>query len=375
MTILTKLMVKPRYGYGFNIWLEHNGNYLIGKKEAQILEGINTIGSLMGTARSIGISYAHAWNTIDKISRVLGEQIIEARRGGEFGGGARLTEVGLLLLKKYKSLEKQIVESLSYEEKRPMIKSKLFSYDVKAPDISIIGSHCIGIEIIIDLLMRDLKFNPELAYVGSSGGFAAVMLGEADIAGVHLFDDETGQYNVPFLKRYFIDDKAVVVRGYLREQGFLLAKGNPKNIKGFEDLLRKDVKFVNRSLGSGTRAILDREIKKIAERTGLKPKEVSKRVRGYSIELRSHEDVAKALKNGKADVGLGIRAVAEKYKLDFIPLAEEYFDFVIDKKRLGKLLVNSFIEMLGSKRFKSEVKMHAPGIRIVKGTGDIIYEP
>ncbi len=374
MTVLTKIMVKPRYGYGFNVWLEHNGNYLIGKKEAQILEGINTIGSFMGTAKSLGISYAYAWNTIDRISKVLGEQIIEARRGGESGGGARLTEAGLLLLKKYKSLEKQIVESLSYR-KKPMIKSRLFSYDIKAPDLSIIGSHCIGIEIIIDLLMRELKFNPELAYVGSSGGLAAVMLGEADIAGVHLFDDETRQYNVPFLKRYFIDDKAVVVRGYLREQGFLLAKGNPKNITGFKDLLRKDVKFVNRSLGSGTRAILDREMKKIAERIGIKLKEVSKRVRGYSIELRSHVEVAKALKNGKADVGLGIRAVAEKYELDFIPLAEEYFDFVIDKKRLRKPLVNSFIEMLSSERFKSEVEMHAPGIRIIKETGNVIYEP
>ncbi|MCP8316668.1 MAG: LysR family transcriptional regulator [archaeon] len=368
-------MVKPRYGYGFNVWLEHNGKYLTGEKEARILECINTIGSFMGTAKSLGISYAHAWNTIDRISKILGEQIIEARRGGESGGGARLTEAGFLILKEYKNLEKQMAESLSYREKRPMVKSKLFSHDVKAPDLSIIGSHCIGIEIIIDLLMRELKFSPELAYVGSSGGLAAVMLGEADIAGVHLLDDETGQYNLPFLKKYFIDDKAVVVRGYMREQGFLLAKGNPKNIRGFEDLLRNDVKFVNRSLGSGTRAMLDREMKKIAEKIGIKPKEISKRIRGYNIEVRSHIEVAKAVSHGKAYVGLGIRAVAEKYELDFIPLAEEYFDFVIDKKRLKKPLVNSFIEMLGSDRFKTEVKKHAPGIKIIKDTGNLIYEP
>ncbi len=368
-------MLKPRYGYGFTAWLKHNGEYLIGEKEARILECINTIGSFMGTAKSLGISYAHAWNTIDRISKILGEQIIEARRGGESGGGARLTEAGLLILKEYKNLEKQIAESLSYREKRPMVRSKLFSYDVKVPDLSIIGSHCIGIEIIIDLLMKELKFSPELACVGSSGGLAAVMLGEADIAGVHLLDDETGQYNVPFLKRYFIDDKAVVVRGYLREQGFLVAKGNPKNIGGFEDLLRKDVKFVNRSLGSGTRAILDREMKKIAERMGIKPKEVSQKVRGYDMEVKSHIEVAKAVSRGKADVGLGIRAVSKKYELDFIPLAEEYFDFVIDKKRLKKPLVNSFIEMLGSERFKTEVEKSAPGIKIIKETGNLIYEP
>ncbi|MCP8317329.1 MAG: hypothetical protein H3Z51_10815 [archaeon] len=280
-----------------------------------------------------------------------------------------------MILKEYKNLEKQIAESLSYREKRPIAKSKLFSYDVKAPDLSIIGSHCIGIEIIIDLLMKKLKFSLELAYVGSSGGLAAVMLGEADIAGVHLLDDETGQYNVPFLKRYFIDDKAVVVRGYLREQGFLVAKDNPKNIRGFEDLLRKDVKFVNRSLGSGTRAILDKEMKKISEKMGIKPKEASQVVRGYDMEVKSHTEVAKAVSHGKADVGLGIRAVSEKYGLEFIPLSEEYFDFVIDKKRLKKPLVNSFIEILGSERFKTEVEKSAPGIKIIKETGNLIYEP
>ena len=368
-------MVKPKYSHGFTAWLEHNGKYLIGEKEARILEGINTIGSFIGTAKSLVISYAHAWNTVDRISKILGEQTIEARRGGESGGGARLTGAGLSILEEYKSLEKQIEESLSHKTKRPIAKSKLFSYDTKASDLSIIGSHCIGIEIIIDLLMRELKFSPELAYVGSSGGLAAVMLGETDIAGVHLLDDETGQYNLPFLKRYFIDDKAVVVRGYLREQGFLLAKGNPKNIRGFEDLLRKDVKFVNRSLGSGTRAMLDREMKRIAGRMGLKPNEIPQRVRGYNMEVRSHVEVAKALSNAKADVGLGIRAVAEKYGLDFIPSAEEYFDFVIDKKRLKKPLVNSFVEMLGSERFKTEVEKNAPGIKIIEETGKLIYEP
>jgi putative molybdopterin biosynthesis protein len=180
---------------------------------------------------------------------------------------------------------------------------------------------------------------------------------------------------LPFLKRYFIEDKAVVVRGYLREQGFILAKGNPKYVRGFEDLLRKDVKFVNRGLGSGTRAMLDREMKKIAERIGLKLNEIPKRVRGYSMEVKSHEEVAKAVSHAKADVGLGIRAVAEKYRLDFIPLAEEYFDFVIDKKRLKMPLVNSFIEMLGSDRFKMEVEKNAPGIKIVEETGKLIYEP
>ncbi|MGQ9719472.1 MAG: substrate-binding domain-containing protein [Nitrososphaerales archaeon] len=368
-------MVKPRYRYGFTAWLEHNGKYLLGEKEAKILEGISTKGSFMGTAKSLGISYAHAWNTVDRISKIMGKPIIEARRGGESGGSARLTEAGSSILREYKRIEKQIADSISYKEKRSLIKSKVFRYDIEVPDLSVIGSHCIGIEIIIDLLMSELKFTPELAFVGSSGGLAAVMLGEADIAGVHLLDEETGQYNLPFLKRYFIDDKAVVVRGYLREQGFLVAKSNPKSITGFEDLLRKDVKLVNRSLGSGTRAILDREMKKIAEKRKAGFKELSLEIRGYNLEVKSHDDVAKSVSIGKADVGLGIRAVAEKYELDFIPLIEENFDFVIDRERLRKTLVDSFVKTLGSERFKAELEKRAPGIRVTRETGKIIYQP
>ncbi|MCP8304708.1 MAG: LysR family transcriptional regulator [archaeon] len=365
--------MKPRYTPSFTAWLEYDGRYLIGEKEAQILEGIQTVGSFMGTAKALGISYAYAWNAIDRVSKILGELIIEARRGGESGGGAKLTEVGLSILQEYKNLEKQIEELLSYKVGKPKVKSKLFSHDITVPDLSIIGSHCIGIEILIELLAEESKFRSELVSVGSSGGLAAVMLGETDIAGVHLLDEETGEYNLPFLKRYFIDDKAVVVRGYLREQGFLLAKGNPKNIKGFEDLLRRDVKFVNRGLGSGTRSIVDREIKRMAEGRGLNSREVLQKIKGYDVKANSHTEVAKALVHGKADVGVGIRAIAERYGLDFVPLLEEHFDFVIDRKRLKKPLVNSFIKMLGSDRFKAELEGRASGIRVAKESGSIIY--
>ncbi|MCP8312502.1 MAG: LysR family transcriptional regulator [Candidatus Methylarchaceae archaeon HK02M1] len=367
--------MRLRYTPNFTAWLEFDGRYLIGEKEAEILEGIQTVGSFMGTAKALGISYAHAWNAIDRVSKILGEPIVEARRGGDSGGGAKLTEAGLSILQGYKNLENQIEEVLSYKIGKFKIKSKLFSHEITVPDLSIIGSHCIGIEILIELLAEESKFRSEFVSIGSSGGLAAVMLGETDIAGVHLLDEVTGEYNVPFLKRYFIDDKAIMVRGYLREQGFLLVKGNPKNIKGFGDLLKKDVKFVNRGLGSGTRSIVDREIRRMAEERGLNSRKVSQRIKGYNVEVNSHTEVAKALIHGKADVGVGIRAAAERFGLDFVPLLEEHFDFVIDRKRLKKPLVNLFIKMLGSDRFKSELERRASGIRMAEETGNIIYEP
>jgi len=368
--------MKPRFTPGFTARLDYKGRYLIGEKEAWILEGIQKIGSFMGTAKALGISYAHAWNTINRINKILGDPVIEARKGGESGGGgAKLTEVGISILQEYKKLEKQLEESLSYKIQKPKIKRKLFSHEITVPDLSIIGSNCIGIEILIESMKKELKFRSELVSIGSSGGLAAVMLGETDIAGIHLLDEETGQYNLPFLKRYFIDDKAVLVKGYLREQGFLTNVGNPKKIKSFEDLFSKDVKFVNRSLGSGTRSIIDREIKRMANVRGLKYKELFKNIKGYNIEVNSHKRVAKTVINGKADVGVGIKAIAERYKLDFIPLFEENFDFVIDRNRLKKPLVSSFIKTLSSERFKAELEKRASGIKVVNETGSIIYEP
>jgi molybdate transport system regulatory protein len=172
---------------GFEVWLELNGQYLIGKKEIEILEHIRQQGSFMRAAKTLGLSYAHAWNSIDNIQKILGAPLVEARRGGASGGGATLTYVADNILSEYHTLQKKLLKStaksiISKQE------ANLFKKKVWLPDITVIGSNSIGIELIIEQMLSEKKFSYEIVNVGSSGGLNAIMLGEADIAGVHLSD-------------------------------------------------------------------------------------------------------------------------------------------------------------------------------------------
>ena len=364
-------MSEGQFTARFKVWLEVDGKRAIGDQESQILEGIQKLGSFMATAKALGISYAHAWNTIDGVSKAIGAPLVEARAGGKYGGGAKLTEAGLELLKRYQELEERATPLLSAPASQN--RQSIFSPTTKMPDFTVIGSDCVGVDIIVKMMLNKEEFSHEVVRVGSSGGLAAIMMGEADVAGIHLFDSETGLYNVPFLRRYWIADKAVLIRGYLRELGLIVAKGNPKHIIGIGDLVRPDVRFVNRSLGSGTRTLLDMELKKEFEKRGLNLKDISEKVKGYSVELRSHNEVAEAVLKGGADVGLGIRASALNYRLDFLPITQENFDFVVEETRLRKPLVNLFVKTLASKEFGNRVKRL--GLHATKETGEIIYKP
>lgn len=358
---------------GFQVWLEVDGKRVFGRQEAEILEGIKKLGSFMATARSLGISYAHAWNTIDQVSSVLGEHLVEARKGGEYGGGAKLTEAGLKILEDYYGLERQVGEFISGSSAanaRDIFESK----KTELPEFTVIGSDCVGIKLLVDMMLKKEQFSSEVVSVGSSGGLAAVMLGETDVAGVHLLDEETGEYNTPFLKRYWVSDRAVLVRGYLRDLGLIVKEGNPKHILEIEDLLRSDVRFVNRPLGSGTRTLLDIVLRRIGEKKGLKFRSVAEKVKGYPAEVKLHSESAEAVATGKADVAFGIKA-AQIRQLDFIPVAQENFDFVIEERRLRKPLVKLFIERLSSKEFTDKLQEQNTGLRTTKETGTIIYRP
>ena len=367
--------MKLNFTSGFEAWLELNGQYLIGKKEIEILEHIRQQGSFMRAAKTLGLSYAHAWNSIDKIQKILGTPLVEARRGGASGGGgATLTNVANNILSEYRILQKRLLKSadksiLSKQE------ADLFKKKVWIPDITIIGSNSIGIELIIEQMLSEKKFSYEIVNVGSSGGLNAIMLSEADIAGVHLSDSETGEYNISFMNRYWITGKAIMIRGFKRKQGLIVKKRNPKQIFGFRDLLRKEVKLINRGLGSGTRHLLDEGIQQIAKEDGIEVKTIINMIHGYDHEVNSHPEVAEAVQNGEADVGLGVEVRTVKMNLDFIPIQEEWFDFVLEKTRMQKPVIELFFKTLKSDKLKDTVQTHAPELKYTDKTGKIIYQP
>ena len=237
----------------------------------------------------------------------------------------------------------ELSEDLDVVEENTLIPFYPFR-EVSKTKLVVIGSN--------DPLLEDLLKATGLIYVskilntGSTGGWHAVVRGEADIAPTHLLDPSTNTYNTPFLDKYNLRGRAVIIRGFERLIGLIVAKGNPKNIHGIEDLLRSDVRIVNRTRGSGIRVFLDLNLKKYAEERGLEWSKLIESIKGYTYEVKTHTAVALAVKQGRADVGLAVGYVAKLYDLDFIPLKWEEYDFLIPRNRLEKEIVKDFLKSL-----------------------------
>jgi len=264
----------------------------------------------------------------------------------------------------------EIPEESQFLEEGEKVIVDLFSPTLKLADLVVIGSHCVGLDILIECVRRTSpSFQAKTINVGSIGGFNAVKRGEADMAGIHLLDEASGDYNVPYLKRYGLTDEAVIVRGYVRQQGLIVAKGNPKGIRGIEDLLINNITFMNRNHGSGTRILFDLCLKRIAGQRMIATEEIASRIRGYESEAKSHTAVATAVLHGKVDAGLAIRTVAERNGLDFVPIADEHYDFLISKGRLDKEGVKKLLNALRSDEFRTELQRRAPGLIPSEETG------
>lgn len=201
------------------------------------------------------------------------------------------------------------------------------------------------------LLGQMRRMKPELRIdvnkTGSLGGLIALQEGSADLAGIHLLDDETGEYNYPFIKHVLPGRDIVVVHLAYRIQGLIHRPGNPKGLNGLQDLARPDVTIVNRQQGSGTRILLDSHL----ARTRISPESIS----GYEREVQSHLDVAAAVSGGEADAGLGIEAAARSCKLGFLPLFKERFDLVMPLSSYRSRLVALLLDVLTGDDFRQMV--------------------
>ncbi|MGC9009646.1 MAG: molybdopterin biosynthesis protein [Sulfolobales archaeon] len=262
----------------------------------------------------------------------------------------------------------EVPENREYIEENETIDVILISGKIQVPEIYFIGSHCLGVDLLLDF--AGLK-NSKRIFIGSLGGWYAVKRGDADIAGTHLLDEESGEYNLHMINKMNLGGRVYVVRGYARRIGFVVKKNNPKNIKGFKDLLREDIVFINRNKGSGIRTYTDMMLKEL-----IGEEDPAKYIKGYTYEAKTHTAVAAAVEMGRADVGIAIEAVVDLYKdLDFIPLTEEIYDFVIPRDRFGKRSVQKVLDTLRSDVFKIELERRLRGYRSLKETGNIIYKP
>lgn len=204
-----------------------------------------------------------------------------------------------------------------------------------------IGSHDNILDVLANLLHRQRPLcRLSSAHVGSMGGLLAIRRGEAHLAGTHLLDETTGEYNISFIKKFLPDLPLQLINLTYREQGLLVPRGNPLSIRGFSDLSRKDVRFINRQRGAGTRLLTDMHLRKL----GIEPGQVN----GYDREEYTHMNIASAVASYNADTGLAIRAAAVALDLDFIPVAEERYDLVLPKTFLPDPKVIALLEIITS---------------------------
>lgn len=212
----------------------------------------------------------------------------------------------------------------------------------------VIGSHDITIDLIGDEMRRKgHNIRISSGNVGSLGGLMALRKGTCHLAGSHLLDTETGEYNISYIKRYLKGFMVSVFHLALRDQGLILAKGNPKGIKGLEDLARKEITFVNRQAGSGTRVLLDFRLGKLS----IRPESI----KGYDHEEFTHMAVAVDVLSGAADCGVGIYAAARALDLDFIPLEKEQYDLIIPSSMIENPQMGLLLETIRSQEFKGRV--------------------
>ena len=212
-----------------------------------------------------------------------------------------------------------------------------------------IGSH----DLTLDLVSSELsKRHPGLSLsssnVGSLGGLIALQRGEAHLSGSHLLDEETGEYNLSYVRRHLAGRSVTIVNLVYRDQGLMVSRGNPKGIRSLEDLLRDDVRFVNRQKGAGTRVLLDFRLKEM----GVDPLQIN----GYSREEFTHLAVAASIAGGAADTGLGILAAARALKLDFVPLLKERYDLVIPREFYESELLKPLLELVRGDDFRRQVE-------------------
>lgn len=208
------------------------------------------------------------------------------------------------------------------------------------------GSHDLALEA---LWARFRDYHPairlEVRYVGSLDGLVQLLHGTADMAGVHILDEETGEYNTPILRRLFPGQRLCLVTLAGREQGLLVPPGNPRRLRDITGLARPGVRFANRPPGSGTRSLLEC----LLRRAGVP----ASAVRGYDREFPDHLAVAGAVAKGLADAGLGLRAAARAFGLDFVPLAAERFDLALRVEDRQQPALSGILALLRDESFHS----------------------
>ncbi len=229
----------------------------------------------------------------------------------------------------------------------------------------IISGQDISLDILASYIEKiSTNIRPLRSYAGSLNSLVAMYQGEADVVSTHLYDGDTGDYNLPYIRRILVGHPYIVINFLSRWEGFYVAKGNPHSIHVWADLTNPGITMINREKGSGTRVLIDENfrLKGIA----------SQQVKGYEAEESSHIGVASKIVNGLADVGVGIEKAAHLVGVDFVPIIKEHYDLVIMKTPQNEEFIKLLQGILQSDSFQKELE--AIGGYDLSRIGKVIHE-
>jgi len=308
-----------------------------------LLNGIKQTGKLTTAAKLAQISYRHGWNLLEQGTVFFGNKLVLLEKGR----GATLTPLGEKLL----WAEQRVVARL-----QPQMENLASELNIEihkemediSPILRLHASHGYAVALLPEFANN---FQLDLQYKTADDALAALSRNSCDLAGIHIPADIRIE---PLIERYYRHLKKrnpkgsyKVIRFITRQQGLMIAPSNPKSIKGISDLVKNDIKFINRQKDSGTRALLDELLKK--ENID------NNKVNGYQEEEFTHTAVAAYVAAGMADVGFGVEAAARQFNLDFIGITSEHYLLICHKKSLEKAALIQFLKQLRSPKFQNKV--------------------
>lgn len=297
-----------------------------------LLVAIERSGSLAAASREVGYSYRHVWNLLGDWNRRMGQPLVNLERGR----GAHLTPFAVKLVELEERARVRLAPHLA-ELAREFERELYGEASARAPRLNLYASHDLALERLPDLVEGALAL--DLQFHGSVESLEALGRGDCDLAGFHVAE----QWETLEIRGRLKPEAHKLIGLALREQGLIVARGNPKGIHGLSDLAR--LRFVNRQRGSGTRLVFDQ----LCARAGIS----GDRISGYAHEEFTHVAVASAVLEGRADVGFGIRAAAARLDLGFIPLVNERYLLACDAGRLESVELKKLLATLRGKPFKA----------------------
>ncbi|MBK8988054.1 MAG: GntR family transcriptional regulator [Chloroflexi bacterium] len=350
----------------------------------QIAEGELPPGERLPPVRTL----ARQWNcTPGTVSRAYALLAAEGLVNGHRGGGTRVAQQPLPgerpflqwaafihraeqfllegLAQGYSPAQAQVALSLAagrwqaLQEKGVVVETAVPTHELR-----FVGSH----DLAVDLLARQLAeaqpgAHMALRYAGSLGGLLALARGEADVAGVHLWDEASGDYNLPFVSRMFPGQRVALITLAYRSLGLLLPPENPLAISGLADLTQQGTRWMNRQGGSGTRVWLDAQLRAL----NIAPEAIA----GYEQETPTHLGVAQAIADGRANAGLAIHAAAAAYGLAFVPLTQEVYQLVVPEVVWETAVCQTLFAILQTDAYKA--LLHTLGGYDSRATGEVVW--